>query len=717
MNLTVLKKNGQIEEFNNQKIIDAITKSAKRIDYEFTKGEYFHIVTYVLMRFQEREEPIVVAELHEAVEDALKKYAPQVAVEYVSYRGYKKRFNKAFDNILMNSKSIIYDGSKENANKDSQLISTKKELVSGTLSKELYLEYELPKDIAEAHISGGMYIHDTGDRLFGSINCCLFDMATLLKGGFNLNGVKYTEPKTVESAIRVLSDVILQASSQQYGGFTLAEIDNVLEPYVEKSLNASKKYYREKLNGLVSDKIIENLAYSYVERNLEQGFQALETRLNSINNANGQTAFIAFTFGLNTTKYGRMINKTLLENRMKGIGENGITPVFPKLAFLHRNGINGQLGDKNFDLYILALKCSMVSIYPDFLSLNSGYLGEMFDKYGLAVSQMGCRAYLAPYYVKGGFEPLDDTDYPVFIGRANCGAVTLNTVRYAIEAKGDKAKYFELLDIYFEKAVRVHLLTYEKLCKIKASSNPLFFCEGGCHIKLDPNESIQKAIDTFTWSFGYIGLNEASLLMIGKEIHEDNSFAIEVLEYLNKRTDEAKDKYGMMFAVYGTPAESLAHTFRNKDFAKYGLIKGVTDKEYYMNSFHVNVKAQINGIEKQRIESPMFHLSKGGRITYNEFPNITNLEGYKALVDNAMLDGKYFGGNFELDFCNVCGFKGEFTDYKCTECGSEDITMIDRVCGYVSYRKLNGDTRYNKGKYEEVEHRVDHFGIPVELGD
>lgn len=164
-----------------------------------------------------------------------------------------------------------------------------------------------------------------------------------------------------------------------------------------------------------------------------------------------------------------------------------------------------------------------------------------------------CRAYLAPYYVKGGYEPLDDTDYPVFIGRANCGAVTLNTVRYAIEAKGDKKKYFELVDKYFDMATRVHLLTYEKLCKIKASSNPLFFCEGGCHIKLDPNESIKKAIDTFTWSFGYIGLNEASLLMTGKEIHEDNSFAIEVLEYLNKRTDEAKAKYGMMFAVYGTP--------------------------------------------------------------------------------------------------------------------------------------------------------------------
>lgn len=500
-------------------------------------------------------------------------------------------------------------------------------------------------------------------------------------------------------------------------GFTVPEIDNVLAPYVEKSLKSSYNYYKKQLNGLADENKINELALNFVERSLEQGFQALETRLNSINNANGQTAFIAFTFGLNTTDCGRMISKAILENRMKGIGENGITPVFPKLAFLHRNGINGQEGDVNYDLYILALKCSMTSIYPDFLSLNSGYLGDIFDKYGLAISQMGCRAYLAPYYVKGGYEPLDDTDYPIFIGRANCGAVTLNTVRYAIEAKGDKEKYFKLLDENFEKAIKVHLLTYEKLKKIKASSNPLFFCEGGCHIKLDPNDSIQKAIDTFTWSFGYIGLNEASLLMIGKEIHEDNSFAIEVLEYINKLTDKAKNDYKLMFAVYATPAESLAHTFRNKDFAKYGLIKGVTDKEYYMNSFHVNVKAQINGIEKQRIESPMFHLSKGGRITYNEFPNMTNLEGYKALVDNAMLDGKYFGGNFELDFCNVCGCKGEFNDYKCTECGSEDITMIDRVCGYVSYRKLNGDTRYNKGKYDEVEDRVDHFSIPVELGD
>lgn len=217
MNLTVLKKTGQIEEFNNQKIIDAITKSAKRIEYVFSESTKFHIITYIHKRFEDREEPIVVAELHEVVEDALRKYVPEVAREYASYRDYKKRFNQAFENIIDNSKSIIFEGSKENANKDSQLISTKKELVSGTLSKELYLEYELPKDISQAHKEGGMYIHDTGDRIFGSINCCLFDMATLLKGGFNLNGVKYTEPKTVESAIRVLSDVILQASSQQYG--------------------------------------------------------------------------------------------------------------------------------------------------------------------------------------------------------------------------------------------------------------------------------------------------------------------------------------------------------------------------------------------------------------------------------------------------------------------------------------------------------------------
>lgn len=400
---------------------------------------------------------------------------------------------------------------------------------------------------------------------------------------------------------------------------------------------------------------------------------------------------------------------------MLGIGQDHLTPVFPKLVFLHRYGINGKEEDRNYDLYLKSIKCISKRMYPDMLSLNKGYLGDIYDKYELAVSQMGCRAFLSPWYERGGMYPEDENDTPIFTGRANCGAITLNTVRYAIEAKGDKDKYYELLDKYFWVAIRRHLAIYDKMCKIKASSNPLFFCEGGCFLKLDPDESIERAIKTFTWSIGYIGLTEASLLMIGKELHEDNSFAIEVLEHLDKLIEEAKGKYKLLFAIYGTPAEGLCFKFRDKDFEKYGEIKGVTDKPYYMNSFHANVNAPISSFEKQDIENPMFHLSKGGRISYVEFPNTGNLEALKVSMDKAMRDGKYEGTNIELDKCRDCGFDGEFKEHKCTRCGSSNIIEIGRVCGYLSYKVLDGDTRMNKGKVAEYEDRRDHFQIPVDV--
>jgi anaerobic ribonucleoside-triphosphate reductase len=711
----IIKKDGSREGFNPQKLVSAVNKSANRVGDCLTYEEGKQLIREVL-KLTDCLDEVTVSEMHCIVEKVLAMhFDKEIYRSYSSYRDYKKRFNKSFDSVLQESKAIIYEGSKENANKDSQLISTKKELISGSFSKEMYLEQELPQRIAEAHKNGDIYIHDTSDRITGSINCCLFDMGAVLKDGFSLNGVHYTEPTSAESALRVISDIILQASSQQYGGFTVAELDKVLAPYVKKALRKSEEFYRRELPIVVSNDYIEKLAREYVERAVEQGLQAVETRLNTINNANGQTAFITVTFGLDTSYEGRMVSRILLENRMKGIGREGITPVFPKLVFLHRNGINGQEEDPNYDLYLLSIKCSLKRIYPDYLSLNEGYLGDIFNRYGLAISPMGCRAYLSPWFECGGMFPAYPEDKPVFVGRANCGAITLNTVRYAIEAQGDKKKYFEKLDYNFDLATEVHLLTYAQHGKIKASSNPLFFCEGGCHIRLEPKDPICKATASFTWSYGYIGLNEASLLMTGKQIHEDNSFAIEVLEHLNKRIEEAKEKYYLLFALYGTPAESLAFKFCTMDRNRYGVIEGVTDKDYYMNSFHVDVKAQVDPIQKQLAELPMFHLSNGGHIQYNEFPNTVNEKGVKQIVDFAMKNGSYFGVNVELDTCCDCGTSGEFSDYVCTECGSENITMIDRVCGYVSYRKLNGDTRYNAGKYEEVENRVDHFAIPVDV--
>lgn len=317
-----------------------------------------------------------------------------------------------------------------------------------------------------------------------------------------------------------------------------------------------------------------------------------------------------------------------------------------------------------------------------------------------------CRAFLSPYYP-------ENTDTPIFTGRANCGAVTLNTVRYAIESKGDEVKYFELLEKNFNTGLKVHIYTFNRLKDVKASTNPLFFCEGGCHIKLDPNDTIEPAIRTFTWSFGYIGLDEASYLMTGKQIHEDNTFANKVLNKLTELKDKAIEDHGLLFALYGTPSEGLCYKFRNLDREKYGEINKVTDKEYYMNSFHVDVKAQVNPIEKQNIELPLFNISKGGRIHYSEFPNTKNKEAIKQVIDEGMKKGFYEGVNLELDSCDDCYAQGEFKDGICPKCGSGNITEINRVCGYLSYKKIKGDTRFNNGKIHEVINRVDHFGIEV----
>ncbi|EQB4340933.1 TPA: anaerobic ribonucleoside-triphosphate reductase [Clostridium botulinum] len=706
--IKIRKKNNALEEFDFNKIIVAVQKSADRVginlDVNFTnnlRNNVHNVITNLKC-----QDVISVYDMHEIVQEALKDINNDVYKEYMSYRDYKKRFTKIFDNLLHESNRIVYSGDKENANKNSMLVSTKKGILVNELSKEIMLEYELPKEAAQAHKNGDMYIHDLGDRLFNSINCCLFDMGDLLKDGFTLNGVQYTETTSAESFMRVMSDIVLEASSQQYGGFTVPEIDTVGEKYVKKALEESYKYYKEQLEEYVPKEKLINLSEKYVERALDQGFQAVETRLNTISNSNTQTPFVTFSFGLNTTKEGRMISKAILKNRMKGLGKQKLTPVFPKLVFLHRDGINGQEGDKNYDLYDMAIECMMIRMYPDQLSLDNGYLGEIFDKYGLAISPMGCRAYLSPYYPP-------NSDKPIFTGRANCGAITLNTVRYAIEAKKDEKKYFKLFDENFEKALKVHLYTFDRMKDVKASTNPLFFCEGGCHVKLKPDETIEKAIRTFTWSFGYIGLTEASYLMTGKHIHEDNSFAIKVLTHLENLVDEAKNKYRLLFAIYGTPAESLCYKFRNLDYEKYGEIKYVTDKEYYMNSFHVDVKAHINPIQKQDIELPMFNISKGGRIHYSEFPNTKNKLAIKQVIDEGMKKGLYQGLNLELDCCDDCYHQGEFKEHKCPKCGSENTTEICRVCGYLGYKKTNKDTRLGSGKFAETEDRVDHFDFEV----
>ena len=292
-------------------------------------------------------------------------------------------------------------------------------------------------------------------------------------------------------------------------------------------------------------------------------------------------------------------------------------------------------------------------------------------------------------------------------------AISLSLPRYAILSNGNREEFFKILDKYFDYAMEVHNLTYEKMRKVKAKTNPLMFCEGGGIYKLNPEDTIEKALDYMTYSIGYIGLTEVSYIMTGKHLHEDNSFAKEVLQHLNNRIDEAKKETGKLIALYATPSEGLCDKLLRSDKAKFGSIEYITDKEWYHNSFHVGSNFDIDAVSKQLIESELFHLSNGGHIVYNEYPMTDNFEAFKSIVDFAMSEGLYYGVNVENNTCLDCGNTGDFKN-KCPKCDSENTSMITRCCGYLGFKKKNGETRYNKGKDAEVENRVKHFSVEVE---
>ena len=699
----ILKKDGvRVEEFNADKIIRAVNMASDRAGIRLETEELHTISERVLDRIKSYA-VIPVQELHPIVIEETKVFSEKIAQCYKDYRGYKQNFNKTFSKIIDATRDLLSNGDKENANKNSEIISTKKELTSGIVSKHIALDYELPQDVSKAHKEADLHSHDLTDEIFGSINCCLFDMATVLKNGYRINGVDNTEPNHLETALSTISDIILSASSQQFGGFTVPELDTTLAPYVELGINEYLEEFKHMECAYASREKYEEWVEEFVYRKfLLHSFENMfDHRLNTINNSNGQTSFTTITFGLDTSKYGRLVSKAILEARMKGIGKNKISAIFPKLVFLHRNEINGLPDSPNYDIKMMAVECSMKRMYPDWLSLDEGYLGEMYDKYQRAVSPMGCRAFLSPWYGEDG--------KPVFIGRANCGAVSLNLPRYALKSEGDMNKFFEIMHDNFRLAIKKHLYKFNKLRGVKASSNPLFFCEGGCHIQLKPNDTIEEAIKTFTWSIGYIGLDEVTRYFLNKGIHEDNNLGIKILEALQQWIDEAKEETGLMLALYSTPSESLCYRFLLADRKDFGIVEGVTDKEYYTNSYHVWVKESVGALDKQDIEKPMFDIAKGGRIVYNEFPHTHNKEAILQCINYAMSQGLYYGVNLQLDTCLDCGCHGEFTGGICKNCGSDHVLSINRVCGYLGYSVVDKDTRFNKGKLAEKNDRVDHF--------
>lgn len=664
------KRDGTREEWDDNKLITAVNKAASRV------GE---TIDYSLLLPLLRDSTDVDVLYHKLTTALVLLGYSKTSEAYTKYRTYKTEFGSMLLDVWDKTQAALEVGDRNNANVDSLIISSKQSLVRGYVSRELFSYNFLTNSETAANKDGYIYIHDMDQLLYPQINCCLFDVATVLKGGFVMSNNKYTEPQSLRTALQVISDIILCASSQQLGGFTVPEIDKILVPYYERSLEK---------NLITANKwgITDPVSYAEAMTNeeLKQGLQALTLKTNSIPSSRGDFAFTTLTFGLlddeATKKTQKIIANAILVDRMS----YATPPVFPKLVYLYNEPTNDP------ELFDTAISCSCKCLYPDFLSLSGdGYVSDMYRKHKKAISPMGCRAFLSegPGY---------------FVGRANVGAVSLN-LPMIYKKDGD---FFANLDEYLEIVRGFLKRRYEYIASAPCSTNPLAFTQGGLSGGTKkPTDLIGDIVKTFTASFGITALNELNQLHEGKPLHEsDQKFVNSVIDHISSSLDKFKKEDGYLYALYGTPAESLCGTQVKQFRAKFGTIQGVSDREYFSNSFHMHVSAEISPFTKQDKEYVLFHKVNGGHIQYTRLdtnkPNVV-----KGVILRGMYLGFYSGVNDHKCFCQDCGFAEKDEVEFCSECSSHNIATIDRVCGYLGYSKISGDTRMNNSKLSEIRDR------------
>ena len=709
--MLIIKKDGTKEPFKTEKIINAVKKSSQRVMIDLKESDFDLICQMVMDRIPKDAAEIVVAEMHNIVEDVLEQFNPKIAKSYKDYRNYKKDFVHLMDEVYMKSQSIRFIGDKENSNTDSTLVATKRCLIFNELNKRLYRKFFMTADELQACKDGFIYIHDQSARL-DTMNCCLCDVGAVMAGGFEMGNVWYNEPKTLDTAFDVLGDIILATASQQYGGFTVPEIDKILSPYAEKSY---RKYVDEylaimKAHGITlfdsSDECIQ-YAMHKVKRDFEQGFQGIEMKLNTVGSSRGDYPFITMTFGLGTGTFEKMASITFLEVHQNGQGKDGNKkPVlFPKLVFLYDENLHGE-GCINEDVFEAGIQCSSKTMYPDWLSLTGeGYVADMYKKYGRVVSPMGCRAFLSPWFERGGMKPADEDDKPVFVGRFNICAVSLHLPMILAKSRKENKDFYEVLDYYLEMIRGIHKRTYDYIGEMRASTNPIQFCEGGFyggHLK--PSDKVKPLLKPMTASFGITALNELQELWNGKSLVEDGQFALEVMQHINDKVNQFKEEDGWLYAIYGTPAESLCGLQIEQFRKMFGVIENVSDRPYVSNSFHCHVTEDITPIQKQDLEGRFWNLCNGGKIQYVRYPIDYNVDAIRTLVRRAMKLGFYEGVNLSLAYCDDCGHQ-ELEMDECPVCGSKNLTKIDRMNGYLSYSRVHGDTRLNAAKMAEIAER------------
>ncbi|WP_430598485.1 anaerobic ribonucleoside-triphosphate reductase [Enterococcus sp. DIV2467a] len=709
--IKVVKRDGRLVTFDDQKIYDALIKAEQKIHDQvtpLTHQKVQSIVADVNREIAERfTNNVKIYEIQNIVEHTLlsnNEYA--LAEEYIHYRTQRDfERSKATDINVSIGKLINKDQTvvNENANKDSDVFNTQRDLTAGIVGKSIGLKM-LPSHVANAHQKGDIHYHDLDYHPYTPMtNCCLIDFKGMLNNGFKIGNADVESPKSIQTATAQISQIIANVASSQYGGCSADRIDELLAPFAERNYDKHLADAQEWIEGEERQKAF---ARKKTKKDIFDAMQSLEYEINTLFTSNGQTPFTSLGFGLGTNWFEREIQRAILQIRINGLGIEKRTAIFPKLIFTIKRGVNAQPTDPNYDIKQLALECATKRMYPDVLNYD-----KIVELTGSFKVPMGCRSFLQGWKDEQGEE--------VNVGRMNLGVVTLNLPRIALEAQGSQEKFWQILNERLAIVKDALVYRVERVKEAKPANAPILYMYGAFGKRLATQDAVDELFKNkrATVSLGYIGLYEVASAFYGgawEDNQEAKNFTLDILKELKKNADNWGNEYGYHFSVYSTPSESLTDRFCRLDTEKFGIVENITDKEYYTNSFHYDVRKNPTPFEKLDFEKDYPKYCSGGFIHYCEYPMLQqNPKALEAVWDYAYDKVGYLGTNTPIDHCYACGFEGDFhpteRGFECPECGNHDpktCDVVKRTCGYLGNPQARPMVH---GRHKEISSRVKHL--------
>ena len=708
LELAVLKRDGRTVAFEQEKIYSALQRANQELDHPVSDAGLSVVLAGALQEIARRfTKDVQIYEIQTVVEqELLKSHLYDLAERYIQYRTQRDfRRHQATDinfeihKLLSKDQSVV----NENANKDADVFNTQRDLTAGIVGKSIGLKL-LPAHVANAHQKGDIHYHDLDYSPYTPMtNCCLIDFKGMLAQGFKIGNADVESPKSIQTATAQISQIIANVASSQYGGCSADRIDEVLAPYAELNY---QKHLKDAAEWVLPDKA-EEYARAKTQKDIYDAMQSLEYEINTLFTSNGQTPFTSLGFGLGTSWFEREIQKAILNIRIKGLGREGRTAIFPKLIFTVKRGLNLEPDSPNYDIKQLAIECATKRMYPDMLSYD-----KIIELTGSFKVPMGCRSFLQGWKDENGLE--------VNSGRMNLGVVTVNLPRIALESGGSQEKFWE---IFAERmAIVKDALVYrvERVKEATPANAPILYQYGAFGKRLAKTDAVDQVFKNrrATVSLGYIGLYEVATVFYGGAWEgnpEAKDFTVSIIKRMKELAGDWSDEYGYHFSVYSTPSESLTDRFCRLDTEKFGLVKDITDKEYYTNSFHYDVRKNPTPFEKLDFEKVYPEAgASGGFIHYCEYPVLQqNPKALEAVWDYAYDRVGYLGTNTPIDHCYACGFEGDFEPtergFKCPSCGNSDPKLVDvvkRTCGYLGNPQARPMVN---GRHKEISARVKHM--------